>query len=170
MAAPEESVNPLCILDSDGLNLACRAHLPALADATKRYGLARFAIRERPTICPIFREISTIWLPSRCVEAHGHGKVSTMSRGRRGLFVVEEPVEDPGQFGCPMLARSRFNPIAPDQPAWRCNIGWAIHGTEEAVFCQATESVADCWKVHPERLPVVEIGTVMRTESKAAAD
>jgi len=93
-----------------------------------------------------------------------------MSRGRRGLFVIEEPVEDPGRFGCPMLAQCRSNPVAPGQPSWRCNIGWAIHGVEEAALCQATESVADCWKVHPERLPIVEIGTVMRTESKAAAD
>ncbi|MEZ4529442.1 MAG: hypothetical protein R2855_00305 [Thermomicrobiales bacterium] len=93
-----------------------------------------------------------------------------MSRGRRGLFVVEEPVEDSGQFGCPMLARCRSNPIDPDQPSWRCNIGWAIHGAGDAANCQATESVADCWKVHPERLPIVEIETVMLIESKATAD
>ena len=107
---------------------------------------------------------------SQFLEAHGHGKVSPMSRDRRGLFVIEEPVEDPGLFGCPMLARCRSNPVVPDAPAWRCNIGWAIHGSEDAAFCQATESVADCWKVHPERLPIVEIGTVTRTEAKAAAD
>ena len=93
-----------------------------------------------------------------------------MSRGQRGLFVVEESVEDPGQFGCPMFARSRVNPVNPNQPSWRCNIGWAIHGEAEAACCQATESVGDCWKVHPERLPIVEIGTVMLTESKATAD
>lgn len=93
-----------------------------------------------------------------------------MSRGRRGLFVLEEPVEDSGQFGCPMLSRCRFNPVAPDQPAWRCQLGWAIHGADEAANCKATESVADCWKVHPERLPIVEIETVLRTESKATAD
>ena len=104
------------------------------------------------------------------MEAHGHGKVSTMSRGRRGPFVVEEPVEDPGQFGCPMLARCRSNPVEPNQPSWRCNIGWSIHGVEEAALCQATESVADCWKVHPERLPIVEIDVVMLAETKTAAD
>jgi hypothetical protein len=93
-----------------------------------------------------------------------------MSRGQRGLFVVEEPVEDPGQFGCPMLARCRSNPITPDQPSWRCNIGWAIHGVEDAVFCQVTESVADCWKVHPERLSIVEVESVLLTETKTAAD
>ncbi len=136
----------------------------------KRHDLASFAGSERTTKCSIFPDISTNSLQSRFVDMHGHGKVSTMSRGRRGLFVIEEPVEDPGQFGCPMLAKCRSNPIAPEQPSWRCNIGWAIHGIEEAALCQATESVADCWKVHPERLPIVEIGTVMRTESKAAAD
>jgi hypothetical protein len=93
-----------------------------------------------------------------------------MSRGRRGLFVIEERVGDAGTFGGAMLARCRSNPVEPNEPAWRCNIGWSIHGAEEAAFCQATESVADCWKVHPERLPIVEIDVVTLTETKAAAD
>lgn len=141
-----------------------------LAESAKRRDLARTATVGRAMICSISHEIKTISLLSRLVETHGHGKVSPMSRGRRGLFALEEPVEDPGQFGCPMLVRCHSNPIAPGQPLWRCNIGWAIHGTEEAVFCQATASVAECWKVHPERLPIPEVGTVMQTESKAAAD
>ena len=91
-----------------------------------------------------------------------------MSRERRGLFVVEESQAEPGRYGCPMLVRgSDPNPVDRNQPFWRCSLGWAIHGEHDAACCQATELVSDCWKVHPERTPVVAFPAVV---TKATAD
>ena len=79
-----------------------------------------------------------------------------MSRERRGLFLEEEPSAEPGRYGCPMLTRGhRSHPIEPHRPLMRCSIGWAIHGDEDVQRCLATEAVTDCWKVHPERMPIV---------------
>ena len=94
-----------------------------------------------------------------------------MSRERRGLFLMEEPQAEPGRYGCPMLVRaSGMHPVDPSQPQWRCSLGWAIHGEHEAACCQATELVSDCWKVHPERTPVVAFPVPMTAEHKATAD
>jgi len=91
-----------------------------------------------------------------------------MSRERRGLFVVEESQAEPGRYGCPMLVRgSGTNPVDCGQPFWRCSLGWAIHGEHDAACCQATELVSDCWKVHPERTPVLVFPAVV---TKATAD
>ncbi len=93
-----------------------------------------------------------------------------MSRERRGLFQAEESPAEPGRYGCPMLVRaSHPNPVDRSQPLWRCSLGWAVRGDHEVACCQATELVCDCWKVHPERTPIVAFPTVM-LEHKATAD
>ncbi|MEZ4499587.1 MAG: hypothetical protein R2839_05825 [Thermomicrobiales bacterium] len=93
-----------------------------------------------------------------------------MSRERRGLFLVEEPSAEPGQYGCPMLMRtSRPHPVDRNRPFWRCSLGWAVRTDDDIASCQATESVSDCWKAHPERKPLVAV-SALRIEPKAAAD
>jgi hypothetical protein len=78
-----------------------------------------------------------------------------MSRELRRLFLQEEPSAEPGRYGCPMLSRGhRPHPIDPNRPLMRCSIGWAIHDDEDVQRCLATEAVTDCWKVHPERMPI----------------
>ena len=83
-----------------------------------------------------------------------------MSRERRRLFLAEEPTAEPGRYGCPMLFRTRFRP-SPDseRPMGRCALGWALHNELEVARCGATDVVTDCWKVHPERTPVVVLPT-----------
>jgi len=94
-----------------------------------------------------------------------------MSRERRGLFQEEESQAEPGRYGCPMLGRARgVHSVDRSQPDWRCSLGWAIHGERDAACCQATELVCDCWKAHPERMPLVAFPAVVTTEHKAAAD
>jgi hypothetical protein len=79
-----------------------------------------------------------------------------MSRERRPLFLEEEPSAEPGRYGCPMLVRTRFFLSADAaRPVMRCSLGWALHGELDVARCRVTESVTDCWKVHPERTPVV---------------
>jgi len=47
----------------------------------------------------------------------------------------------------------------------RCSLGWALHDGLEVARCQATDVLTDCWKVHPERTPVVaETATDAETE------
>lgn len=79
-----------------------------------------------------------------------------MSRERRPLFLEEETSAEPGRYGCPMLVRARFAPLpgAPG-PTLRCSLGWALHDGLEVARCAATGVVTDCWKLHPERTPVV---------------
>ena len=79
-----------------------------------------------------------------------------MSRERRRLFPAEEPTAEPGRYGCPMLFRTRLH-LPPDaaKPVMRCGLGWALHNEVEVARCIATDVVTDCWKVHPERTPVV---------------
>ncbi len=83
-----------------------------------------------------------------------------MSRERRPLFLEEEPSAEPGRYGCPMLFRTRFRLPGSDRPAMRCGLGWALHNELEAARCAATDVVTDCWKVHPERTPVVVLPAV----------
>ena len=79
-----------------------------------------------------------------------------MGREPRRLFLEEEPSAEPGRYGCPMLTRGhRPHPIDPNRRLMRCSIGWAIHGDEDVQRCLATETVIDCWKVHPERMPIL---------------
>ncbi len=78
-----------------------------------------------------------------------------MGRERRPLL-VEEPSAEPGHFGCPMLMRSHIEPAAGELPLMRCALAWALHNPSEVARCAATVAVTDCWKVHPERLVVVE--------------
>jgi len=79
-----------------------------------------------------------------------------MSRERRRLFLAEEPTAEPGRYGCPMLFRTRFYRSSSDpHPAMRCGLGWSLHNEGEADRCRATDAVTDCWKVHPERTPLV---------------
>jgi hypothetical protein len=99
-----------------------------------------------------------------------------MSRERRRLFQEEESPAEPGRFGCPMLTRGhRSNPIDASLPLMRCSNGWAVHGELEIQRCLATDAVMDCWKVHPERTPIVVLAPTMdtgspETEQKASAD
>ena len=78
-----------------------------------------------------------------------------MSRERRRLFPEEEGPAEPGRYGCPMLIRSRVYLPGVTRPVMRCALGWALHTELEVARCAATEAVTDCWKVHPERTPVV---------------
>ena len=90
-----------------------------------------------------------------------------MSRERRRLFQEEESPAEPGRYGCPMLVRTRFYPRGSTRPAMRCALGWALHDELEVARCVATDVVTDCWKVHPERTPVVVLPTA---EAGAASD
>ncbi len=93
-----------------------------------------------------------------------------MSRERRGLFLVEESTAEPERFGCPMLVRARYEyPLNESLPKWRCSLGWAVRGDYDVACCQATESVCDCWKVHPERTPLVAYPATT-DHQKASAD
>jgi hypothetical protein len=85
-----------------------------------------------------------------------------MSRERRrGLFMDEETTVEPGRYGCPMLIQSRqIIPTAATRPIMRCALGWALHNEVEVARCAATEAMTDCWKIHPERTPVVVLSTV----------
>ena len=81
-----------------------------------------------------------------------------MSRERRRLVPTDEPMAEPGRFGCPMLVRTRLY-LPPDAacPVMRCALGWALHDAMDAARCAATDAVTDCWKEHPERTPVVAL-------------
>ena len=81
-----------------------------------------------------------------------------MSRERRRLFHEEEESAEPGRYGCPMLIRGRVY-LPPDEsgPVMRCALGWALHNELEVARCAVTDVVTDCWKVHPERTPVVAL-------------
>ena len=95
-----------------------------------------------------------------------------MSRERRRLFPQageEESLAEPGRYGCPMLARARHFPRLTTAPRWRCSLGWALHGEMDVACCLATESATDCWKVHPERKPIVEL-PIIAEDHKASAD
>lgn len=99
-----------------------------------------------------------------------------MSRERRRPFLEEEPPAEPGRYGCPLLTRAHCShPVFPGRPFMRCSAGWAIHDDVDAQKCLATESVADCWKVHPERMPLVVLKPALgpefvETEQKSSAD
>lgn len=101
-----------------------------------------------------------------------------MSRERRRLFLEEEPTAEPGRYGCPMLVRTRNLRPNTDQPVMRCALGWALHNELEVARCAAVDAVTDCWKMHPERtpvvvLPAVAVGNVPEHESapvKVAGD
>lgn len=96
-----------------------------------------------------------------------------MSRERRRFFQEEESPAEPGRYGCPMLTRGhRPHPIDPHRPLMRCSLGWALHDDVEVQRCLATEAVIDCWKVHPERTPIVVLAPATgpglgETEQKA---
>ena len=90
-----------------------------------------------------------------------------MSLERRRLFPTEEPPAEPGRFGCPMLTRTRlFLPPNAERPVMRCALGWALHNAADVARCVATDVVTDCWKIHPERSPVVVLAA---TEVNAGA-
>jgi hypothetical protein len=62
------------------------------------------------------------------------------------------------QPGCPMLIRSAAShPTRKDAVLMRCALGWSIHDELECARCAATSAVQDCWKVHPERTPVIAL-------------
>ena len=88
-----------------------------------------------------------------------------MSRELRRLFDEEDESAEPGHFGCSMLGRGRFScrPGARAQQM-RCSLGWALHNDLEVARCCATDSLTDCWKVHPERTPVVVLPGMERDE------
>ena len=78
-----------------------------------------------------------------------------MSRERRPLLPEEETTAEPGRYGCPMLVRAHYVREPDATPVMRCALAWALHGDEEVARCLATDVLTDCWKVHPERTPVV---------------
>lgn len=79
-----------------------------------------------------------------------------MSRERRPLFASEEPEAEPGRYGCSMLVRTRFKLNPEDRlPVMRCSLGWALHNELEVARCMAVNAMTDCWKVHPERSPII---------------
>jgi hypothetical protein len=79
-----------------------------------------------------------------------------MSRERRRLLTDEEQTAEPGRFGCPMLVRAHCGPLrGATEPVYRCSLGWALHGEDDAMRCRLTDVILDCWKVHPERFPAV---------------
>lgn len=90
-----------------------------------------------------------------------------MSRERRRLFDEEDDSAEPGHFGCSMLSRVTFvtRRGLPIQ-AMRCSLGWALHNDLEVARCCATESLTDCWKVHPERTPVVVLPGMERNDEE----
>lgn len=95
-----------------------------------------------------------------------------MSRERRPLFHEEEQTAEPGQFGCPMLVRGHRSHPVDDRPMWRCHLGWSLRSELDVARCSATNSATDCWKVHPERTPLVVVGAnrAAEFEHKASAD
>lgn len=93
-----------------------------------------------------------------------------MSRERRRLFEEEDESAEPGHFGCSMLTRSHFT----SRPGsgiktMRCALGWALHNDLEVARCCATDSLTDCWKVHPERTPVVVLPGMERDDNRQPA-
>lgn len=99
-------------------------------------------------------------------------KVFGMSRELRRPLMEEEPTAEPGRYGCPMLSRLRLFPTeeAGGPSPWRCSLGWALRGEQDAARCNATESVGNCWKVHPERAPVAVLTAMDAQEMKVGAD
>jgi hypothetical protein len=75
-----------------------------------------------------------------------------------------------------MLTRGhRAHPLDANRPMIRCSLGWALHGDVDVQRCQAIEIVSDCWKIHPERTPIVVLAPTAgadsrETEQKASAD
>ena len=60
--------------------------------------------------------------------------------------------------GCPMLIRAAArHPTRPDALFMRCALGWSLHDELDYERCGATSAVQDCWRVHPERTPVVAL-------------
>jgi hypothetical protein len=55
-----------------------------------------------------------------------------------------------------MLVRGHVDPVAGQPPLMRCALGWALHNADEVARCAATATLTDCWKVHPERLTVID--------------
>lgn len=74
------------------------------------------------------------------------------------------------ELGCPMLTRTKVAlPSSGGLRAPRCNLGWAVHDEEEVSFCLRTPVIAQCWKVHPERLAEL-MGTEPAEDDATAAD
>ena len=96
-----------------------------------------------------------------------------MSRERRRLFQEEEQAAEPGRFGCPMLVLGHRTHPENGRALWRCHLGWALRTDLDVARCAATEAATDCWKVHPERTPLVVLGASglgHEVEHKASAD
>lgn len=94
-----------------------------------------------------------------------------MSRERCRPLVGEESPAESGRYGCPMLSRGRGpHPTQPHRPFWRCSLGWALRDDLDVANCIATEAVNDCWKMHPERRPIVALPARPQREQKASAD
>jgi hypothetical protein len=78
-------------------------------------------------------------------------------------------------FGCPMLIRAAADhPVHSGDILMRCALGWSIRDDLDCARCAATNAVQDCWRVHPERTPVVsvedQIGRVDQQPAWHAAD
>jgi hypothetical protein len=56
-----------------------------------------------------------------------------------------------------MLTRTRMGmPFAGGAHIPRCALAWALHSESEASYCMETPVVAQCWKMHPERIAEIE--------------
>lgn len=73
-------------------------------------------------------------------------------------------------LGCPMLTRTKVAlPSSGGMHAPRCNLAWAIRNEEEVSFCLRTPTIAQCWKVHPERVAELLGTTEAETGNEATA-
>ncbi|HEX5497903.1 MAG TPA: hypothetical protein VFX03_01710, partial [Thermomicrobiales bacterium] len=74
-------------------------------------------------------------------------------------------------FGCPMLTRTRFGwPLSDSAQVMRCSLGWALHDDVEVARCRATDVVTDCWRIHPERTPVVAVPSPVEATTAESID
>ena len=79
-------------------------------------------------------------------------------RGTPPLPHTHEETTEPGRFGCPMLAPIQWERAVESRvPTSRCLIGWSLTGDPAIARCRATHAVIDCWKAHPERMPIAAV-------------
>lgn len=122
-----------------------RGHRPQGGDPASRQ--RRRQPRRRPSPIPVASEVVVkesvpIPVPLRPMSMR---KISELGNGEHL------------NLGCPMLTRTRLALHASDGlRAGRCSLGWAVHGEDEVVLCLHTPNLLDCWKVHPERIAMIE--------------
>jgi hypothetical protein len=88
------------------------------------------------------------------------------------LRPVSGLVEEQGaNFGCPMLQRNMTAmPATGNQMAARCSLGWSLHNEHEAHYCMHTPDLLECWKAHPEKIPLLDERIEAERNATQAAD